>query len=1114
MFRQKENNNEMKPYKLISTILIILGLSTILHSQTEVSLSSTEISSLSDLWSLEVNNTGGEMIVGFVSIELRKGNQLVYQARSNSYSFNAGLNVVQMSMVQPIQVQRDEVGVLEGEYNLDTKLIDAQSQQVRFVDRLKVNGMNASDENIDRAGDGRSIFELSGYGGIYTQISDRQGVGSELPRNHLRAELHPDVSIHGIPVGIDALYSTEQNAFRQSMNQISFRFDVQEYKKQMQSQWKEKIKDIERSGDLLQINQLQSIKDKAMDKKFPKLKEWEATLADPNIKNGLAAMKQYEDLDNVLKSKEIQANLSRYKVLAAKKHLTEGEAIELSSLEAFNTEINKLQTKKETLVSTSKQYKKYAGLSKKIKKAKRYIHTGLKKDAGLAQSGMKSFGLMSKTQQWLSGIEALELGTSYPYYSRLSMSSLSVNGVHIEWNPGPIYIAATYGQSARQTYNTEFVIPDLNLAQKTFATKLGYGSPYGNHFHLVYISIKDKVNSLSLDNPTKPQSNNIFGIDGQVSIFSDKVKIGGELMSSLLTRDHTIVTKDGNEFDRSVIPLNGLFGNINASSSYDIAWRAFTDVKFFGNNTKVKASMERVGPNYYSLGSPTLLNDLLRWKAELRQSFFKHRLSVSAFARQDANNLNPLLTTNKTSLQSYGLSTMLHFPKFPSMMFSYAPYSQKSELINNNTTQESNADILNITISYPYSLGKGIRANTQVNYINQSLSSTIPDINYGSTLYGINQNLSYKNYGANIAYTFTPNQVIEDITQDVSTLNVTGQIAQNKWRANLGVQLLSIANTETKTGFYGTVDYQIIKNLNLTLRAQRNIYESQFDNNLTGFSDYVINTGLVYNFDYKSKGRKKKTIQEIFAPIKQEEPIVEIAEEPSKIDTIIEKKSTIVEDSEVQKEIAEKIIEPIESVEKEPILKEKPLKEKRKTFEELVTSSESKNQQYHFKVFFTKDSPNKAFISLMNIGPVNSISVNNGQALYYIQTNKNEEKAKTIHQKLLSKGYNKTMVVEYNKGEQISTKNNIQLEKEKIIQKLKKEKLKQSTCAIIIHSIRDRRKANSIARKLERDGYVSFQEKNGRFNRVGIKVHCNDPNNKLLLKEIKKKYNKEAWLRK
>lgn len=830
--------------KLFLSIIFTVFLSGLM-AQVELTRASMDIVSLEDIYDLQINNPSGDNINLSITVEIRQHNQLIYQARTNTYSLSTPMAVLSLALLQPIQVQRNTIGEVDGEYEVLYRVEDAVSGTILSTERYLLTadggGMRRGTEQ------GRGIdFQYSGRATIIGQWSDSQGLGSEVPRNYVRAELHPDFALYGIPVGLDALWSTEQSATRQSINQVALRFDVQQFRRQMQSRMQSKLKEIEAIGSIAQVNDLQALKDKVMVDKFPKLKEWEAQLADPKIQEGLQQLKQLKSLQQVINNPEVRRAIARHAHLKALQILNNAQKDELSKLTAFISEINKIRAKASEIKTLADQYRKYQDLAKKIAQAKRYANTGLFKDPRMLQQGLKSLDLLRGPEEWLNGFDAIEIGTSYPYYSRLTLSSLSVNGVNVEWNPGQLYVAATYGQSSRRTFTTNTSQQQNNWPQTTMAAKLGYGSPSDNHIHLTWMNILDSYKPPGAI-PTAAQQNRVMAVDASWNLWNRKVLIGGEWAASQMFRDRSVSNSLDGDLPNENSPLAFALGQATSSSSYDVAWRFFTDLDLLGNNTKIKGSVERVGASYYTLGTPNLLNDVLRWKAEVKQSLFDKKLSFSAFARQDDNDLEPLLTSSQSKLSSFGISGVARFNKWPIVNFSYAPYAQKAISATDGVEQNTDATVLNISAGYPLAISKQLQSYTQLTYMHQDLASSISDINHNLDLFGISQSLTYQRSNLNVAVNYTPSQIINDTSHEVLTINanLSSQLF-GKLNGTLGWQYLSISKKESRTGLQAMLSYPINKYLSLDWRVNRNLYHVASD--IDGTRDLVSWMALNVNW--------------------------------------------------------------------------------------------------------------------------------------------------------------------------------------------------------------------------------------------------------------------------
>jgi hypothetical protein len=210
------------------------------------------------------------------------------------------------------------------------------------------------------------------------------------------------------------------------------------------------------------------------------------------------------------------------------------------------------------------------------------------------------------------------------------------------------------------------------------------------------------------------------------------------------------------------IPLAAVYGKNNSSSSFDLAYRGQLEIQPLAS-TRIKGSIERVGANYHTLGAPMLMNDVFRWKAEVKQSLFKRQISISAYARQDDNGLSAPFSSIQSNLQSFGINVQTNFRKLPSIAFSYAPYAQNTQLSGQQDEYQTNSTMLNIMAAYPYKVGNDINMHSQLSFQKQFMNSTIPGIDYDLTIYSLSQSVNYKRSGLNVAVSYTPNQVIGDI---------------------------------------------------------------------------------------------------------------------------------------------------------------------------------------------------------------------------------------------------------------------------------------------------------------------------------------------------------------
>jgi hypothetical protein len=437
------------------------------------------------------------------------------------------------------------------------------------------------------------LFEFSGTADLNYYYSNQPPKFSTYPQSYLRFNLSTQVQIADIPLGLSALLTTENNSHKQSMNQINFHFDAQEFRRNMEQKLRDKVGELTDIGKLEDLKNLSSMKEGMIKDKFPKLEEWKKELIDANIQDQLSQLSQLDGLNEVLQNKELLGRLdmltelqSKYNIStlddieSLRSKLPEAEYKKLQILASFKTEYDNLKKRKEQLENLADNLKKYEKLARKIEKAENLdLITSMDKKELFGS--MKSMGLMDGASKIFSGIRGLAIGKSYPQYTRYTMDGLSISGVAVEFNPGLFYIAGAYGNSAKEARDVDFGFNNYSFPQKTIAARIGVGSPEKSHLHLTYLHIEDKGDEPYEDikiGPLYPLENIVYSIDFKMLFAKDNVAFGGEVASSIYTRDKTLesVAIDPDEINA---PLQSLWGDIyNESSAVDYAARLYVNM--------------------------------------------------------------------------------------------------------------------------------------------------------------------------------------------------------------------------------------------------------------------------------------------------------------------------------------------------------------------------------------------------------------------------------------------------------------------------------------------------------------------------------------------------------
>ncbi len=94
-----------------------------------------------------------------------------------------------------------------------------------------------------------NIFKFYGDGKFTIISKSKPAQFSQLPLNYRTLEFNPRLSVYNIPFGLNIYLSSLNNSNRQSLNSVSFIFDIDQLKSKIKDRISEKVKDIVYSAD-------------------------------------------------------------------------------------------------------------------------------------------------------------------------------------------------------------------------------------------------------------------------------------------------------------------------------------------------------------------------------------------------------------------------------------------------------------------------------------------------------------------------------------------------------------------------------------------------------------------------------------------------------------------------------------------------------------------------------------------------------------------------------------------------------------------------------------------------------------------------------------------------
>jgi len=932
-----------------------------------------------------------------------------------------------------------------------------------FVCVLILNCSNIISQN--------EIFNFEGSVNLMGQLSDRQGVGSQVPQNYLRSNGNATLSYSFIPVDLRYSLSTENSSFKQRINRASVSLNVPMMKQNFKAIVDDKIASASNTNEGPTDKELSEFKDEVISEYNADFLMWKEYF---NTSQGQIEFDQLKAYDRLLKlesSPTTKENFEKFEQLVDNTDELTTEELEMKDdlHQYVLTTIRQLKKKDKIASEFGNSLDEiYSGYLSYLEGEESYEEISIS-DYKKANSSFNPYAFLNKTQQVLDMFQGVSFGSTNPYFSRLSLSSLIVNGVSVELNPGKFYFSGVIGRSARQATDLSFTIPQITLSQNMYGIKAGYGSANDTHLHFSFIDIADAsgISNTSLVNPPMPNSNRLIGVDGKISLLANQLSLEGEWVGSLISYDkQAIPLSEENQVDSK---LSALFPNTNSTSSFDIAYRLAANYNLQSHGIMVSGELERVNPEYFSLGAPTIISNVERWNLNLRKSFFNNRVQAGLIARRDNNSIDPFYSSIINTTESFGFDVNIAFPDYPQIFASYSPLAQRSEILKLSESRFSDTDLYSLAISYPYTINESLSANTQLTYNSHSINSNIPDANSSNRTYGINQSLNYKAIGVSASYSFAPDQQFAETIQDVSTLNVNANWNVDKINLNGGFQLFDISNQESKTGYQLNATYQLTEQMSALVRAQRNVFSS-VTNVITGFQENILQAGLNINFGIEKQETDDLNnnaiyndeviasadpefldrIDEFENPVSEEVALDEVIENLDEVTPVVveaelenEKSSEEVDELsktpeinliEDKEELSDALEIESESDEVDEVIEttlelstDEKIEEKKETIKATSQPKEfqvntEKNIADQYRILIDVDlRDDKDFMSLIDVGPVYSEPSSDGQFYqYFIGQEDDEEKAKLLLEKVKRRGFDGAKVIGFKNGEAIS----------------------------------------------------------------------------------------------
>lgn len=308
------------------------------------------------------------------------------------------------------------------------------------------------------------------------------------------------------------------------------------------------------------------------------------------------------------------------------------------------------------------------------------------------------FGL-SPTYKWAK----LHLGYRNMQFSPLTYEGQSFRGAGIELTPKLLRFAAFYGKLNRKvnedTTSGRFRVPQFS--RNAYGIKIGIGNP-ANYIDFIYLHAKDDSASAKVINKKvlAAQENTVLGTSFKLTV-AKKIIISSDFAISGLTQDISTSQSFNDSTATGLSKLMKPFVKSNASTIADWAGQSKLQLVLKGYNTAI--GYRCVQPNFKSLGTPYMLNDisLLNWMNNF--SLVKNKLNITATASSQHNNLNKKLSTQlQTLVGNLNVTAMLS--NHVNLNINYSGYNIKqkdgTQKLTDSTRLNQLIHQLNFTPSY------------------------------------------------------------------------------------------------------------------------------------------------------------------------------------------------------------------------------------------------------------------------------------------------------------------------------------------------------------------------------------------------------------------------------
>jgi hypothetical protein len=490
----------------------------------------------------------------------------------------------------------------------------------------------------------------------------------------------------------------------------------------------------------------------------------------------------------------------------------------------------------------------------------------LKKNRARIEAANKANNLTNTKAPWilrfLSNFSKIEVGRIRPDYGELTLQGIPVSGVNIEFTHKIVYAAFTSGQVKRAT------VADSNMndtyKQKLIFGKLGLGAKETTHFYVTYMNISDEttVPLYSVEDTAttlKPQSNAVVGAEFRLSFLKNRWTIDGEAGLCAITRD-TRVTQSYNpvylDTAFKYIPywlLDQVDANVSTSADYAYGINTKLNLK----TTTISGGYSWIGPGYYTLGNPMLINDRQTFEGRVDQAFLKRRVSVSAYYKRYKDNLIDWKQATTIS-SAYGIIAKVTLKNGLYFLASFTPNYQETN--GDMLIIRNKMNIFSFNTGYRYPISS-LKAFSSFSYYNQNADyerDILTQVSKTHT-FTLNQMLDFTKpfqVNFNASYSIMNSNITNTTNSDRNVISIVlsgTHMYKKKWKNTIGGKYLhsnatvgEIASDQNKFSLFWDTQVNIWKYLDFGLGIDENIFKT--GNDAENYNEFIAQCKLIFKW--------------------------------------------------------------------------------------------------------------------------------------------------------------------------------------------------------------------------------------------------------------------------